>query len=264
MLMVVNEIRYILVALKMSIKSAIEYRASFVIETIFMIINNSVMVASWYIIFSNTGSANDVNMDVVLKLWSISAISYGVTYFIFGGVVNINRFYLDGEFDIYLNKPKNILSSILTSKCRFSACGDIIFGVIIAMFISKSFFEFLEYIFLGMYCMVFLLATEIIFRSLTAWIGDTETLTSNVVIGIFCNISTYPYEIFSAAIKVIAMTIIPVFYACYLPIEIIDKFSFTKLVIVIVMGIVFMAIALKIFKEAVKRYESGNNISMRM
>jgi len=264
MLMEAKTLKFLLQSVKTSIKSASEYRVSFIINTIFMIINNSTFVASWYVIFANAGSTDTVNFERLLELWAISTISYGLTYFLFGGVSYINRYILDGDLDIYLIKPKSTLISVLTSKCRFSACGDIIFGIIVGVIVSSSILEFIQIILFGIFGTTFLISLEIIFRSLTVWIGDTEMLTSKLVTNLFITLTTYPIDIFSVGIKIITFTIIPAYYAAYLPIEIIHDFSLMKTSIVIVTGVLFTIIAIKIFNTALKRYESGNNISMRM
>lgn len=261
---VVNNFIFLLFSLKTSIKSASEYKASFILNTIFMMINNSIFLAGWYVIFKNTGSVEAVNFEKMLKLWSISTISYGITYFLFGGVSYINRYIIDCELDIYLTKPKNILISILTSKCRFSACGDMIFGIITAIIVSKSISEFMWLACFGIFGMVFLLSLEIIFRSICVFIGDTEVLTSRLVMNVFISLSTYPIDILSTSLKIVIFTVIPTYYAVHLPLQIIENFSVSKLAIVILAGIFFLILSIFVFYKSIKRYESGNSISLRM
>lgn len=261
---VAKNLKFLIQSLKTSIKSASEYKVSFILNTVFMVINNSIFVISWYVIFQNAGSDDLVNFERVLKLWSISTISYGLTYFLFGGVSYINRYILDGDLDVFLTKPKSVLISVLTSKCRFSACGDLLFGIAIAALTCNSLIEFIGILLFGIYGTTFLLSLEIIFRSLTAWIGDTEMLTSRLLVNMFVCITTYPIDIFSNAIKIVTFTIIPAYYAVHLPLEIIYEFSIFKTLIVIFSGIVFLLISIKVFKEALNKYESGNNISLRM
>lgn len=265
MLTVVNNINYFKNSVIASIKSAKEYKVSFILQTIFMMINNATFLFSWYIIFNKTGGGDEIaNYTKMLKLWAISTIGYGCTYFFFGGVQYINRFLLDGDLDIYLNKPKSVLVSVMTSKCRFSACGDAIFGIIISVMISKSMFELLQLIVYGVYSTVFLLALEIIYRSICVWVGNTENLVSRLITNVFITVSTYPIEVFSFGIKFVSFTIIPAYYAAHLPLKIIDNFSIKNFTIFILSGIVLFGLAILIFNKALKKYESGNNISLRM
>ena len=164
-----------------SIKSASEYKVSFITNTIFMMINNTIFLISWYVIFQNAGSDSAVNFKKVLSLWALSTISYGINYFFFGGVSNINRFLIDGDLDMYLTKPKNPLIAVLTSKCRFSACGDLIFGIIIAVYVSNSLIDFVQILVFGIYGTVFLLSIEIILRSLSVWLGDNYNISTRYI-----------------------------------------------------------------------------------
>ena len=238
MLTVVNNINYFKNSVIASIKSAKEYKVSFILQTIFMMINNATFLFSWYIIFNKTGGGDEIaNYTKMLKLWAISTIGYGCTYFFFGG---------------------------MTSKCRFSACGDAIFGIIISVMISKSMFELLQLIVYGVYSTVFLLALEIIYRSICVWVGNTENLVSRLITNVFITVSTYPIEVFSFGIKFVSFTIIPAYYAAHLPLKIIDNFSIKNFTIFILSGIVLFGLAILIFNKALKKYESGNNISLRM
>lgn len=79
----------------------------------------------------NNGNVNGVEFNNVLLLWSIPVISYGVTYFFFGGVVNINTFIITVQMDSYMLQPKYAFLNVLTSKCMFAACSDLIYGIVI-------------------------------------------------------------------------------------------------------------------------------------
>lgn len=261
---VVNNILFFKESVITSIKSTKEYKVSFVVKTIFMMLNNFAWLFSWYIILNNTGEDSFFSYSKLMYLYSISAVGYGFTHFFFGGVENINRFLIDGDLDTYILKPKSVLVNVLTSKCTFSACGDIIFGLALGYLASKNIVTFLKILILSIFGMIILLSVEIIFRSICVWIGDTETLVSRVITSIFISISTYPIEVFSFGIKLVATTIIPAYYAVHLPLDILTDFSFTKLVILILATIFFLTIAIKIFNCALKKYESGNNISLRM
>ena len=126
-----NNIRYFFNALKVSIKSAMAYKVSFIIQTVFMFINNIFFLIFWAVVFSKTGNNTDITFNNVLYLWSFSALSYGIAYFFFAGVQKINDYIITGAMDSFLLQPKNILLNVATSKCSFSACGDLIYGIVI-------------------------------------------------------------------------------------------------------------------------------------
>ena len=65
-----NNIRYFFNAIKISIKSAMAYKVSFLVQTIFMAINNVFFLIFWGVVFSNTGSDSGITFNNVLYLWS--------------------------------------------------------------------------------------------------------------------------------------------------------------------------------------------------
>ena len=107
-----NNIRYFFDALKVSIKSAMAYKVSFIIQTVFMFINNIFFLIFWAVVFSKTGNNTDITFNNVLYLWSFSALSYGIAYFFFAGVQKINDYIITGAMDSFLLQPKNILLNV--------------------------------------------------------------------------------------------------------------------------------------------------------
>ena len=131
-----NNIRYLFDALKISIKSAMAYKVSFLVQTIFMFFNNASFLIFWLVIFNHTGNSTDITFNNVLYIWSFSSMGYGIAYFFFGGIQKINEYIISGALDSYLLQPKNVLLNVATSKSSFAACGDILYGLVVAIMAS--------------------------------------------------------------------------------------------------------------------------------
>ena len=58
-----NNIRYLFDALKISIKSAMAYKVSFLVQTIFMFFNNASFLIFWLVIFNHTGNSTDITFN---------------------------------------------------------------------------------------------------------------------------------------------------------------------------------------------------------
>jgi len=246
--------------------SAVEYKTSFLIQTIFMFLNNGFFLVFWNVVFSlNDNNMNGVVFDNILLLWSIPVISYGMTYFFFGGVTNINTYIITGQMDSYMLQPKYLLINVLTSKCIFSAFGDIIYGVVIGCIATKFDIKKLFIVISsGIFGSVFYISTEIILRSISVWLKDTEKIASKYKDTLLTTFSSYPEQIFSKGVKLILYTIVPSAYISYLPIKLINKFNFKNASLILVVGLVYLILAIIIFNRAMRSYESGNNISMKM
>ena len=267
MLMAVkNNLNFLWQSVKTNIKCVAEYKLSFIIQSVFMFINNGFFLVFWAVILNvNGGNINDITMNDILYIWSIPTISYGVAYFVFGGVQNINTNIISGTMDSYLLQPKSVLFNVMTSKCIFSAFGDLVYGIILGLIAtSGDISKFLILVMIGIFGSVFYLAFEIIIRSLSAWVQDTQRIADTYIHTLLTNFSIYPSEIFSKGIKLLLYTVIPVGYMTYIPKDIVMSFSVKKLFVVLFTVVMYMLFAVFVFKRAMKRYESGNNISLKM
>ncbi len=269
MLMVVknilNNIKFLCVAVKCSIKSAVEYKISFLTQSVLMFVNNIVWLIFWSIMFNVNGSnINGVTFNTILYLWSLPVISFGISYFFFGGIDNINSYMITGQFDSYMLQPKYPLLNVMTSKCNFSAFGDMLYGLVIGLFAVN--FDLVKYIILvvfGILGAVIYISTSIIIRSLSVWLGDTEIIANKYVGTLLTTFSVYPEQLFKGIVKILLYTVIPVGYMAYMPINFVITFNPKYLVLTLIGCTFFTALSIVIFNKAMKSYESGNTISMR-
>ncbi len=267
MLTVVKQnFNFFIQALKVSIMSAMEYKVSFLIQAVFMFINNGFFLVFWSVVFNiNDGKLQDLEFDYILLLWSIPVISYGVTYFFFGGVTQLNTYIITGQMDSFMLQPKNPILNVITSKCYFSACGDLIYGLVIGIVASKyNIIKLLIIIISGIFGSVFYVSTEIILRAISVWLKDTENIANKYKDTLLTTFSNYPESIFSKGIKLILYTVVPAGYISFLPIKIFYSLDFRFSFIIIAVGILYLAAAILVFNKAMKCYESGNSISMKM
>lgn len=259
-----NTLKYLLLTIKYNLKSAMEYKKSFLIQTIFMIINDGFFLIFWSVVFNvNNGSINNLEMRDILYLWSIPVASWGLISFIFGGIKELNRYIINGELDSYFLQPKNMILNIATSKTDFGGFGDLLYGLVIGMFASNSILEYLEILMYIVIASLITFSTIIIVRVLAIWIGDVEQIAHIYENSLFITLSTYPYEIFGNFTRFLMFTIVPAGYVIHLPIKLIGKFDLKIFFIVILATIFYFLIARIIFYKSIKRYESGNNMSMK-
>lgn len=266
MLTVVKKnLKYLFANLKCNIKTSKSYKINFIIDTIFMFINNSSFLVFWWaIINANGGDANGIYLSDIMYLWGIPTISYGVAYFFFEGVSDINRLFINGTMDTYLLQPKHPLIGIMTSKCRFSAFGDFIYGVtMVALASNFDIIKILFSILIGIFGSSIYLSLEIIVRSLSVYLGDTESLAERYIYTMVIKFSTYPEKIYPKVLKFLLYGIVPAAYISFVPINLITEFNPLLLIIFIASITIFPIISILVFNNAVKHYESGNNMLLR-
>jgi len=265
MLMVANLLRFMFLNFKCSLMSAMTYKKSFIIQTIFMIINDGFFMIFWGTIFNlQDGNLNGIVMRDVLYAWSIPTIAFGLTYFFFGGIDKLHRYIVEGGLDSFLTQPKNVFLNLAASRCDFSACGDFIYGELIAIIASQSVIGFFKIQFYALIAMVVMVCAFTAIRCLAIWFGDVESIARTYSYDFLINFSSYPERIFGNGTKILTYTIIPAAYILYIPARLLEKFELPLFLILLSAASILVVITSKLFNLVLKRYESGNSMSMKI
>ena len=260
-----NTLKFLFLSLIYNIKTSMEYKKSFIIQVIFMIVNNGFFLIFWIVVFDiNNGDVNGIQMNDILYLWSIPVASWGLANFMFGGVREINRYVLTGGLDTYLLQPKNMILNIATSKCDFGACGDLIYGLVLGWIAcGGNFFQYIKVLLYIFIATIISVDSFILIRILSIWIGEVDKIAHIYENSLFITFSTYPFEIFGGFIKFMMFTVVPAAYVSYIPIKLLNKFDLKIFLILIIATVFYSAFAIKVFYKSLEKYESGNNIAMK-
>lgn len=259
-----NNIKFLLVSLKYNLKSSLEYKTSFFIQTIFMFINNGFFLIFWALVFDvNNGDVQDLNMKDILFIWSIAPASWGISNFLFGGLRQINHYVLTGSLDTYLLQPKNIILSIATSKCDFSAFGDFLYGAVVGWIACGDLEMYLQFWLYVGFGTIVTCAVFILIRILSIWIGEVEQIAHIYENSLFITFSTYPYEIFGGFTKALMFSLVPAAYVSHLPLKLMNNFDIKWFLLLVIATTFIAMLAIVVFYASLKKYESGNNIAMK-
>ena len=252
-----NNFKYIKNALKCNLKSIIEYKTSFILQTVFMFVNNGFYLIFWNVVFGiSNNQTNGIEMKEIYYLWSIPTISYGIVYLLFGGIATISKNIITGGLDSYLTQPKNIFINVATSRCDFSACGDLLYGLVLGIAVSSTIFDYISILGYSILAAIIHIATIVIIRSLAVFLGDIEEMAERYEHTFLINFSVYPQEIFGKVVKFILFTIVPAGYIAHLPVSLMMKFNLKSFIALILSTIIYAIIAIVMFKKARKNYES--------
>jgi len=249
---------------KVAILSAMEYRISFIFQVVGMMINNTGFVLIWLIYFARFPSLNGWSFHEMALLLAINSISYGLVWIFAYGAVGLSKSVTKGEIDRFLSMPQNTLWQISVSKTEMSAIGDLFFGLIM-LFISNytSWQNILIFLLVIIFSSIVLYSFIISTQSLAFFLGDFEG-TSREFINTILGLTMYPQGIYGGALKLLIMTVIPAYFVAALPIQIIRFHDYTLIIYLALASFVFFAIANLIFKAGLKRYESGNQITLNI
>ncbi len=260
-----NYFRFMKESIKCNLKSILEYKKSFAIQTIFMIANNFFFLVFWIVVFAgNGGKIEGLTFNDVLYFWSLPVISYGVAFFFFGGIRNLGQHILEGSLDTYLTQPKNVLMNVMVSGMDFNAFGDLVYGSVMGLFaVNFDMSRYAILLILGVLGSVFYICAEAIIRLFTIKIGSTDNIEHIYINTLMINFSTYPEVIYGNVVKSLIYTVIPSAYIAFVPIKFVQTLNLKYLLVLLTAMCVIVTITFTLSKQMLKSYESGNNISMR-
>ena len=138
-----NELRVTLKSIKYSLVREMLNKASFIMNIVFMIINNASFLIQWAVLYSIKDNVGGYTFNQVLLLWGMAAATYGGAHLFFKKAFSISETIVNGKLDSFLVQPKNVLIAIATSEVEVSAIGDILYGYIMLFISGITFLKFI-------------------------------------------------------------------------------------------------------------------------
>lgn len=240
-----------------------QYRVSFVLNILAMMINNSFFIIQWVVVFSIVDNIGGYGFNQVMLVWAIATGSFGVASSLFGGARKMTELIYMGKLDVYLNQPKNVLINITTSYMSVSSIGDFLYGFVILAIVKANIVIWLLYTPIVLVSGIMFAALLSILSCLSFYVkrGDAAT---NAFSSAFISFSIYPPTIFTTATKVMLYTLIPVGFAVYIPTSLLFSFNIWLLLAFIGFAVFITVMAFVVFNKGLKRYNSGNVLSARL
>ncbi len=169
----------------------------------------------------------------------------------------------NGQLDVYLSQPKPVLLHVLISRMSVSALGEIIFTLLIyGRFGDKSFEGIFKFILaLTIAALIFLFFTVAV-NSFAFFIGNAEGLSFQLFNGLLV-FSTYPTDIFKGAGRLILFTVVPAGFISFLPIGLLRSVQLPFLCSALGGALGLSVGATLLFYWGLRRYTSGNMMSVR-
>ncbi len=245
---------------KFNLYSSMEYRASFIIQVLGMIINNGSFIFFWWILFENVESIGGYGFKDVMMLWAISSTAFGLSHVIFGNVRRITEIIMTGELDSYLLQPKDVLVNLISSRTIISAWGDMFYGIILFIGVNGlNISDFMLFLLFNCTAALFFTSILVIANSLTFFIGNAEGI-AGLISEFMITFSIYPEGIYKGIAKLVIYSVVPAAFVSLIPVRIINNFSIKWLLILFVFVILWSVFAYWFFYRGLKKYESGNLI----
>ena len=138
-----NQLRVTLKTIKYGLMREMVNKTSFIMNVVFMILNNASFIIQWIVIYSLREDVGGYEFNQVLLLWAIAAATYGFAHFAFKKAFSLSDLITNGKLDSFLVQPKNVLISAITTDIEVSAIGDILYGYIVLVISGISLTKFL-------------------------------------------------------------------------------------------------------------------------
>ena len=256
-----KNIKLALLNIKKNFQNAKELKSAFITSVIGMCLNNVAFIVLWYYFGKMVGNLNGWEPFDIFGLYAFSAGSFGIVCSFFQGIYNIPRYISTGNFDKFLLTPKNTLLKVATSDISTSALGDLLFGVIcfvIFAVVSKlSFIQIsISLVLMVIACVVFF-AFSLICVSISFYLMDGENISQGLY-GMFLSVSLYYGGAFTGILKAIFVFVVPSLLVGALPVELVKNLSFSSIVFILLLTIIWLISSIIFFYKSLKKYESNN------
>ena len=258
-----NQIKVSLLSIKYATMREMLNKWTFSMNVLFMILNNATFIIQWIILFSLKEDVGGYTLKQVLLLWGIASGTYGISHLFFEEAFNLSKLIVNGKLDSFMVQPKNVLISVITSRSKISALGDLIYGYIVLLFYGITLRNFIIYTFAIICGGLIVTEISVIYNSLCFWFVKADIL-GDTVNNTMLNFATYPDTIFKNSVKLLLYTLIPVGFSTYIPLRIVLKFGIIESFLLIFSVLFFGLIAFGIFNKGLKKYSSSNLMVSRI
>ena len=79
-----NQLKVTLLSMKYGLIKEMLNKATFIMNIVFMILNNAAFIVQWVIIYSLKSNVGGYSFRQILMVWGLAAGSYGFSHFFFG------------------------------------------------------------------------------------------------------------------------------------------------------------------------------------
>ena len=255
--------KLIFMCFKYNLIKSMDNKAAFIGQVFGMILNDAMMIVQWIILFSLRDNIGGYGFNDILMLWGLAAAIFGITHAFFNSSTKLSNLIMHGKLDAFLVQPKDTLIYASASDMSVSALGDILFGLLVLIFVKASIITSILFVFFAITGSMIYTSISIIYNSLSFFIGNAEDFAYSME-SAQLSVSTYPDGIFSDKVRWIFMTIIPVAFSVYMPMKVLTEGNYILILIITAFAVSISIVAYIVFYKGLKKYNSGNLMVARI
>jgi viologen exporter family transport system permease protein len=244
-----------------NLKAALALRGAFVIQVVFMALNNLTFFVFWWALMGRVTTIRGWRLGDIQLLFGLVAAAFGLTVTVAGGVRHLGRFIEDGDLDTLLTRPRSVLVHALGMRAQPSGFGDLISGLIFIAWSGQISWRAAPVLIvvIAASAMIFA-ACGVVFFSLAFWLGRVETVATQLW-ELLVTFSLYPEPLFGGALRLVLFTVLPAGFVGYVPVRILHAPSLTNVAILVCVAITYVCVAAWLFDRGLRRYASGSRFT---
>ena len=245
-------------------RSALEYRANFVFEMLLSILEVGMYLFYWKIFFSISDGIPGVTFEQLAALVVFNHVIYGIADTLMAGNVwDTGEMIVKGQLDIFLVQPKSAIYQLFFSGAQPLRAVQIVVGALVFFVVVPINAQSVLFFVLGSMVGASIFVSWVIaLHSLTFRLGNITMVYK--LLSVILHFAKKPANIFSVAVRLVLYTVIPAAYVgsvqagqMFAP----EPWAIAGL---LTLGVVAPFLAVAIFRQGMRRYESGNLVGVRM
>ncbi len=245
-----------------NLKAAVMLRGAFLLQAVFMALNNLTFFVFWWILMRRVPDLRGWRLADVELLFGIVAAGVGVAVAIAGGVAHLARFIDEGQLDTLLTQPKPVLVHALGMRSSPAGVGDALSGIaFIALSGHLSWRTALPVAFAVLSSAAIFVACGVMFFCLAFWLGRVETFARQLW-ELAITFALYPEPLFGGMIRLALFTAVPAGFIGYLPARLVREPSLGAAALLAAAAGVYLVLAGVVFDRGLRRYSSGARFTM--
>ncbi len=259
------EFTFLRALIGVNLSSAMEYRASFLSQIVFMFINNGIYFIFWVILFDQFGDLQGYELQDVYLLFALVAFGYGLGN-MFAGNTGANLAYTiaQGRLDYYLVLPRRLLPHVIFSRMTVSTIGDVTFGLMAIWFAGLTRpSQYLLFFLCSIPAAAIYVGFATMAGSLAFFMGNSQYASQQLSNGIL-TFAMYPDVLFSGGVRFVLYTLVPAFFIGAVPVQIVRSEAWLLLAGLYGVALLVWLVASAVFAIGLRRYESGSAININV
>ena len=246
-----------------NVMAAMEYRAAFLLQALGMLLNNLMFLFFWWVLYTRLPAIRGWTLPMVSTIFALVALSFGLATLVCGNCMRIASIVVTGDLDYYLALPADPLLHVLVSRMSLSSWGEVVTGLGVFLFLVPGSLPklpfFVLYAVLG--ALIFC-GFAVIVGSLAFYVDQVQDV-SGTLYNAFISFSLYPIDVFPRVVRFLLYTLVPSAMVGALPARLLYEFRWPWFLGLVGFTALILVFARGLFNLGLRRYESGNRVTVR-